>query len=197
MKLETPDERIQSIQRRVEDDLKDHQVTVVADADSVHCWKCAKTGTWNYGFFVSAIPGFVIVAGDIGELMFEPTHPNPVDFCLVDDLHYQYGKVVNEFRNQKTVLPYLVKDALSLVVTNFRERRRKLPIDLVDLCRDMREVGYKPDNLDDFYQRMMDIDPDSEIAYVTVPTHGVIYRIFALQWFGRWLAQQQHEATAA
>lgn len=191
MKLESPAERIESIRRQAEGDLKDHRVTPIASDGPVKCWKCSQLGTWMYGFFVTTIPGFVFIAGDIGELVLHPTHPDPEDFILQGDPHYQYGKAVEEFRQKREVSPYLVRQELADQVKYYRDEGKPLPDGLKELCRDMREAGYEPESIDEFYSRLMDIDVGVFEVSITVPAWGVIYRLCALQWFGRWLAEQR------
>lgn len=197
MKLESPQERLDNIRQQLERDLKDHVVAVVADTERVKCWRCAKPGTWMYGFYVTVIPGFVIIAGDIGEIVFQPTHPDPLDFIKGGDAHYQYGKATSEYREQQSVLPYRVREALAALVFHHRRRRERLPSELIELCRDMRHEKYDPADRNDFYRRLYDIDSDAMdvISSITVPDFGVFYRVYALQWFGRWLAQQASQAN--
>jgi hypothetical protein len=53
------------------DALSRHQVTVVAPAPSA-LYKCARPGSWCYGFFVGFPPGAVIFYGDLGEATLRP-----------------------------------------------------------------------------------------------------------------------------
>lgn len=197
MNLESPKERMKAIEKQVEEALKDHRVTVVSDT-RVSCWHCARPGTGIYGFYVMVIPGFVIVAGDIGEVIFQPTHPDPVDFIVQpNDVHYQLGKVSQEFRNQREVSPYLVREALSCLVGGYRGCKSPISKALKDLCREMRAEAYNPLNFYEFMDSLLAIEPDAALDFnFYVPDHGVVFRTYALRWFGRWLANQNEEKAA-
>jgi hypothetical protein len=69
----------------------------------------------------------------------------------------------------------------------------------------MRKQNYDPVDRDEFYHQIIDIEPEAidSICSVTVPDFGVLYRVYALQWFGRRLAQRDktipinHDASPA
>jgi len=193
MKLESPQERMESIRTQAENDLRDHQVRELTHGGAARCWHCARPGTGCYSFFITTIPRAVIVAGDIGELIFHPTHPRMEEFIVGGDPQYQHGKLSPEFRHSEEISPYLVREALADVVREHRESGVPLAPGLKDFCRWLRADVYTPESIHDFYRELANYCDDYFDVRITVPDFGVLYRIFALQWFGRWLKRQQEE----
>lgn len=69
-------------------------------------WRCQKPGTWCMGFHVITAPWLVIVAGDIGDVIFEPSDRDATAWArrVRTDLDYTCGKIIAspEGRRPKT-----------------------------------------------------------------------------------------------
>lgn len=49
----------------------DHVITERSRQGVFRSWKCAKPNSWTYGFYITTIPGTIIVTGDIGDLIVQ------------------------------------------------------------------------------------------------------------------------------
>lgn len=89
---------------------KEHVITRnELSSDIIRYWRFQKPGTWNYGFDVHTIPGWIFLSGDIGHLAIsreadmlpwcmgviaEPTNPSRIDY------HYVASKVPHELQTK-------------------------------------------------------------------------------------------------
>mgnify|MGYP001569017831 CR=1 FL=1 len=66
-------EHRRGIADRAREDLKNHRLELIGRSeDSIARWKCARDGSWVYGFNVVMWPGAVVINGsDYGRLMYE------------------------------------------------------------------------------------------------------------------------------
>lgn len=197
MKIESPQDRLATIKRLVDEDLRTHRVTPLVSADAAKVWCCAAPNTWINGFYVTVIPGHVMIAGDIGEIIFRPTHRKTIDFVLdTNDIHYQLGKAVEEFRACREISPYLVRACLHELVMEYRSIGRPLDPAFKSLCRTLRAENYQPEDSAEFLGQLMDAGIDAvDLPVITVPAHSIIYRTFALQWFGHALKACMEKAA--
>lgn len=79
---------------------KDHVLTVEWQGPENHCaWRCRKPGDSAYAFQVVTMPGWVMVRGDIGEMMWERAE-NMLAWVrgAIDSTEYFLEKVPHSFK---------------------------------------------------------------------------------------------------
>lgn len=86
------------VRARAAETFKDHVITTLVDDDAkrVHVYRCAQPGTGIHHFYVSVLPGAILVHGDIGELLID--HPSGGLGWLrssVESMDYFLGKAYN------------------------------------------------------------------------------------------------------
>ncbi len=73
---------------------RDHVIT----AEGPGRWRCAKPGTWIYGFRVITAPGAVIVTGDIYEAVFCMYDSDPLPWIVSVGKHRQFDYLLEKMR---------------------------------------------------------------------------------------------------
>jgi len=72
---------------------KDHVITKISD----NIYECKKTGTVIYRFFVTFIPGSIIVTGDLGGIIFNVRDSNQIGWLrgAIESPSYLFEKIPN------------------------------------------------------------------------------------------------------
>ena len=81
---------------------KDHVVTLRLDVGMFRSWRCQKPGTWAYGFDVTTTPGYLILTGDIGEMILRRCDDMIAwTRSSIRDAHYFAEKVPNSIQTKE------------------------------------------------------------------------------------------------
>ena len=78
------------VRERIENDLKDHVITVKQMNGMHRHWRCQKPGSWNMGFDIITWPGSLCFTGDMGDYLFRRTE-DMVAFMRGSCMSYSYA----------------------------------------------------------------------------------------------------------
>lgn len=168
--LETKESHQARIEGFAEKAFAEHEIAVVCDIGDVKVYKCRKPGTWIYGFFVSILPGAILVHGDVGDLLIDRPSGG-LDWLLksVRDMHYLLGKSAMA-REDRDFMPGDAVKALEDVPSEYE----KLEV--------LGRWNYE-DDWDVFADAYYDATGDPDIPDCRYFSSGTLWCYYAIRWF--------------
>jgi hypothetical protein len=89
----TRDEHRADVRKTSWERFAEHEVAVIVDAERVQVYRCAQPRTMVHHFYVSFLPGAIVVHGDIGDMMLNrPSGGRGWLLGAVESMDYVLGK---------------------------------------------------------------------------------------------------------
>lgn len=161
-----------------------HVVQPICDAQGVKVFKCARPNTWTYGFFVSFLPGAILVHGDIGDFLIDrPSGGFDWLRNAIDSMDYVLSK--SSMAKRDTFMP---GDALALLDD---PRWRDSGV------RKMMREGWSAEDVSDGHawrELLHDITGDCEAEPCCYYSFNTLFCYAALKWFFKTIAKAEAAA---
>ena len=168
----------------------DHAVSVLHDAGEWRAWRCQRPDSWTHGFDVIALPGRLLVGGDIGDLWLERER-DMIAWArkAQDDAHYLLSKAVPSMR--RAVKAWSAERALDSMDREEAEAREAFadPSQAGDLRRRLEAVEACREAVDDgehaFWAAWGEsaLNDGSDPPATDAHTSEALWCVEALRWF--------------
>lgn len=184
------DGMIADVKRRIENDLKDHVITQRhRDGDPGRFWRCAKPGTVNLSFTVYAPPGWLMIAGDMGECMWSRVY---------DMLSFIRGSINSlEYFSEKASKDCIIREKRQELAEEWLEEQEEgseweeyhgepMTDEQKETLQEIRDEFEEYNSIDRLQAAIYDsqmFDSTSYIPSCEFYTFQYLWKIEALKWF--------------
>lgn len=164
------------VTKRAQETFAQHELSTVCDTGDVKVWRCARPGTGIHHFYVSILPGAILVHGDIGQLLLDRV----------------YARGLGWIRNSAHSLEYLLSKSSYMKKADF------MPGDALDVLACPDEYGYAEETVakiraawepgddgDAWDEAVYDVTGDCDFPRCRDYSFSTLWCVEALRWFVR------------
>ena len=157
---------------------KDHVITERMRSGVFRQWRCQKPGSWMYGFYITTIPGSLIITGDLGCLVVSG-HYDMLPWCRgsIDSTDYFASKVEREIATHDFA-PDILTDWIKEELKN-----DNISADNRELLEDALDMGVDSDGPDYWYRHFEDVWQGCDPPNWNDFKPGFLWLRDAIRWF--------------
>lgn len=163
-------------------------------------WRCGRSDSSNYHFFVALLPHCIVVYGDVGEMIIRPGWNRGIGWlrgCLndgkTDSFHYMFSKVPGPHRQEVFMPGDAIEECIEYGDNPDNEAAEQIQKALDEWAE---RIGYNEDPRESWYAAASEADLDCEwYAGYNDYSSEMYWCAYALQWFTAAWVKENPDAT--